>query len=378
MMHRTCLLLLLFLTPAVAQIESEFSGYILDFPVYQRSNLQLPGFEEEVFLNLTRLRLRPTLYFGNNSRIALEWEADAVLQNAANLFTAGPGKTSRQLFEWRWYQVQEEHFTFTHFIDRLYFRQDFRFSNFVVGRQRVAWGTGRIWNPTDLFNPINPASFFKIEKDGADLATAQFYLGSFTDFTLVYNPLDGGREDNAGFRFRTNYQSYDLALVGGYFDERYVIGGDFAGNLFTAGLRGEGIVSANKEDFSSNYTKYILGIDYQFTAKLYALLEYQYNGQGTRNTDEYDLTALINGEIINLARNYLFVNAAYQLNPLLNTILAYNANLDDQSGFVTVQMTYSLISNLDLSVGTQLTWGYEFTEYWYYGNSLFLQGSFYF
>lgn len=378
-MHRTYLFLLLFLNLAYAQFESEFSGYILDLPVYQRSNLQFPGFEEEIFLNLTRLRLRPTLYFGNTSRLALEWEGDVVLQNAANLFTIGPpGKTNRQFFEWRWYPVLEDHITVTHFIDRLYFRHDFRFGNFVIGRQRVAWGTGRIWNPTDLFNPINPASFFKIEKDGADLATAQFYLGSFTDFTLVYNPLDKGRDDNAGFRFRSNYETYDLALVGGYFDERYVIGGDFAGNLFTAGLRGEGIVSANKDNLSSNYVKYILGIDYQFTAKLYTLLEYQYNGLGARNTDEYDLTALINGEIINLARNYLFVNAAYQLNPLLNTTLAYNANLDDQSGFVTLQLLYSLIVNLELSVGTQLTWGEEFTEYWYYGNSLFLQGSFYF
>jgi hypothetical protein len=377
-MYRTYLFLLLFLNPVFAQIETEFSGYLLDLPVYQKSNLQLPGFEEEVFLNLTRLRLRPTLYFGNHSRLALEWEANAVLQNAANLFTIGPGKTNRQLFDWRWYPVQEDYLTITHFIDRLYFRHDFSFGNLVIGRQRVAWGTGRLWNPSDLFNPINPASFFKIEKDGADLATAQFYLGRFTDFTLVYNPLNEGRDDNAGFRFRTNYRTYDLALVGGYFDERCVIGGDFAGNLFTAGLRGEGIVSANTENLSSNYVKYILGIDYQFTAKLYALLEYQYNGQGVRNTAEYDLAALFNGEIINLARNYLFVNAVYQLNPLLNTTLAYNANLDDRSGFVTLQASVSLKSNLDISAGAQLTWGSEFSEYWYYGNSLFFQGSFYF
>jgi hypothetical protein len=360
-MHRIYFLILLFASLAFAQIESEFSGYLLDLPVYQKSNFQLPGFEDEVFLNLTRLRLRPTLYFGNHSRLALEWEVDGVLQSAANLFTIGPDKTNRQLFEWRWYPLQEEHITVTHFIDRLYFRHDFSFGNLVIGRQRVAWGTGRIWNPGDLFNPINPASFFKI-----------------TDLTLVYNPLDEGREDNAGFRFRSNYGTYDLALLGGYFDERYVIGGDFAGNLLTAGLRGEGIISANTENLSSNYVKYILGIDYQFSAKLYSLLEYQYNGQGSRNTAGYDLAALFKGEIINLAKNYIFVNAAYQLNPLLNTIFAYNANLDDRSGFVTLQATFSLKSNLDLGAGAQLTWGGEFSEYWYYGNSLFLQGSFYF
>ena len=45
---------------------------------------------------------------------------------------------------------------------------------------------------------------------------------------------------NGGFRFRTNYSEYDLSLIGGYFDKRIVIGGDFAGNLFEAGVRGEG------------------------------------------------------------------------------------------------------------------------------------------
>lgn len=377
-MHRIYLLIFVLFNPALAQIEADFSGYLLDLPIYQKNRLELPGSKQDVLLNLTRLRLRPTVYFGGNSRIALEWEITTLLQNAPALIASTPDKTNRQTFDWRWYPVQKEHITVSHFIDRLYFRQDFRFGNLTIGRQRVSWGTGRIWNPTDLFNPINPASYFKIEKDGADLAAAQVYLGNFTDLTLVVNPQENLPDNNGAFRFRSNYKTYDFSLLGGYFDKRYVIGGDFAGNFFTAGVRGEGIVSADRNDLKSNYAKLILGMDYQFTGKLYALIEYQHNGQGTGNKAEYDLDALLTGEIINLAQNYIFLSASYQMNPLLNSMFSYNGNLDDHSGFVTLTATYSLKSNLDLGLGAQLTFGSEFSEYWYYGNSLYLQGTFYF
>lgn len=377
-MHRIYLLILLLFNIALARIETDFSGYLLDLPIYQKNRLELPGGKTDILLNLARLRLRPTVYFGSKSRIALEWELAALLQNAPTLITAAPGKTNTQIFDWRWYPVQRDHVTVSHFIDRLYFRQDFKFGNLVIGRQRVSWGTGRIWNPTDLFNPINPASFFKIEKDGADLVLAQVYLGNFTDLTLVANPRENLRDNNGAFRFRTNYKTYDFSLVGGYFDERYVVGGDFAGNLLTAGLRGEGIVSADKNDLKSNYAKFILGMDYQFTSKLYALIEYQHNGQGARNKAEYDLEGLLKGEIINLAQNYIFTSASFQINPLLKSVFSYNDNLDDHSGFVMLTATCSLKSNLDLGLGAQLTFGSEFSEYWYYGTSLYLQGTLYF
>ena len=95
---------------------------------------------------------------------------------------------------------------------------------------------------------------------------------------------------------------------------------DFAGNLFDAGIRGEGTFSMSKDTPDSNFVKFIFGIDNQFTSKLYALIEYQYNGEGTANKYNYDLLGLINGRIINLSRNYLDASVSYQLTPLLTVI----------------------------------------------------------
>ncbi len=363
---------------AIAQQSFEFSGYLVNLPIFQpKNNL---GFiaSDDILLDLTRLRLRPTFNFGENSRISLEYEITSLYQSNALFFAPVSDKTNRQTVDLRWQPVNEKHFRMAHFIDRLYLRQDFDFGNITVGRQRVAWGTGRIWNPTDLFNPINPASFDKIEKDGADLITAKFYLGNFTDLTLVHNPQKNLRENNAGFRFRSNYHTYDLSVVGGYFDERLVIGGDFAGNLLAAGFRGEAILSANRHNLNSNFVKYILGLDYQLTSKIYALVEYQHNGEGKREKAAYDLQGLIAGRIINLSKDYLFTQSIVQIHPLLSGGIGWNGNLNDGSGFTALSLTYSYRDNFEIGLGGQFFYGSQLDEYWYYGNALFLLGTFYF
>ncbi|RMI03565.1 MAG: hypothetical protein D6681_09690 [Calditrichaeota bacterium] len=365
-------------SPVYPQIDWEFSGYVVDFPIYQNAHKILVGEGTNLFVNLSRLRLRPVVYVGNNTRLNLEYEIDALYQSSALQFTPAEGAATRQYFRWRWSPVNETRWKLVHFIDRLYLRQDFAFGNVIIGRQRVAWGTGRIWNPTDLFNPLNPANFQKIEKDGADLVTVQFYLDNFTDVTLVWNPRRSPRAHNAGFRFRDHIGEYDWSLMGGVFDERIVVGGDFAGNLGDAGVRGEGMVSINRKAAGERFVRFVVGADYQFTSRVYALIEYQHNGEGRRDPRKYDVFGLLEGRLINLAQNYLFLQSLVQFSPLLNGALAWNQNIDDGSGFVLLTASYSLTENAFLNAGLQLFYGRELDEYWYYPNSLFLQGEFYF
>jgi hypothetical protein len=382
-MKRTFLILLFFFcsVQSFSQYEFEFSGYAVELPVDQISNKEIAkllNFNRNQFLNLIRLRLRPTYHLWTDARIAAEYEIASLYYNGTGLLNILMNETNRQFFDWTWNLVSENKFIINHFIDRLYFRQGFDYGNFILGRQRIAWGTGRIWNPTDLFNPINPAAFYKTEKDGADAATATVSFGNFTDLELVYNPQKKFKSENYGFRFRTNFFEYDFALVGAYFDKRVIIGGDFAGNFFEAGVRGEGIISADRYDLSSNFIKFILGMDYQFTSKLYGLIEYQYNGEGFANKNQYQLLRLLNGEILNLSRNYIFLQSTYQLHPLITTALSLNSNLNDGSGFAAASVSYNALENLYVNLGAQITYGNQFDEYWYYPSSVYLSGEFYF
>ncbi|MFC2084483.1 hypothetical protein ACFLS9_05455 [Bacteroidota bacterium] len=375
-------IILIINSTSFSQTEFDFTGYIIDLPVYQKNNKELSelfAIEDYAIININRIRLKPTIYLPANTRINIEYEISSIYFSSESSFAFGFGKkTNRQLFDLSWNIVNENNFSLNHFIDRIYFRKGFDFGNITIGRQRISWGTGRIWNPTDLFNPINPANFAKIEKDGADAVSIKASLASFTDVQIVFNPKEKFKHSNYGFRFRSNYSEYDYSIIGGYFDKRYVIGADFAGNLLTAGIRGEGIVSINKNNGGSNFVKYIFGIDYQFNAEIYAVLEYHFNGEGTKNKLEYEFNRLINGEILNLNKDYLYTGMTYQFNPLLYLMISEFSNLNDGSGFISILGNYSVTADFYLSLGFQYSFGSNLSEYWYYPNSIYLQGEYYF
>ncbi len=381
---------------AFAQPELEFSGYVVDLPMYQHLpdyRAAFGGFapllaeKRDMAINLTRLRLRPTLRLWEGASVSLEHEVTLHYSTQRLLLGETPDMTNRQVADLRWHPVEEEHIQLQHFVDRLYFRQNFLWGSVVAGRQRISWGTGRIWNPTDLFNPINPVSFDKIEKDGADAVSFKYYLGSFTDLQLVYNPRRArGQADNApdapdssnyGARFRTNTAEFDVSVMGGWFDRRTVVGGDFAGNLLEAGVRGE-MVYAMKNDDRDAYVRFVLGADYQFTSRLYAVIEYLHNGEGKTDRDAYELGRLFAGEILNTGTDYLYVGGTYLLHPLVVGTYGATFGLGDGSGFVTAGATWSTSDNSSLTAGLLLPFGDEKAEYWYYPSSLYLQGEFYF
>jgi hypothetical protein len=375
-------LLFSFLSGLEAQSRFNFTGYVLDLPVYEHLNKSISdiyGISNNQYLNLARVRLSPSLILWNNARIDAAYEIDGLYYNSSYGLQINPLLSiNRQILNLKWTAVNEKHLSIIHYIDRLSFRQDIKQFSAVIGRQRIAWGTGRIWNPTDMFNPINPASYYKIEKDGADAVSLKYAFASFTDLNVVYNPQEKIRNSNYGFRFRTNHWEYDMSLMGGYFDRRIVGGMDFAGNLFNAGVRGEGIISANKDSLSKHYVKFILGIDNQFTASFYGLLEYYFNGEGKSNTRDYDIAGLNSGTILNLSKNYICASSVYQVFPLLNLTFTDITNLNDLSGFVSIIASFSAKENLTLSAGIQNTYGSAASEYWYYPFSFYMQAQYYF
>lgn len=356
--------------------EFKFSGYVLNFLIHQTIKdefASLFNINKNLYLLLGRVRLRPEFKFGSENNLYLEYEISMLYHSASLFFNPTEIDSRRHLYKLRWRLISKQNIKAYHFIDRFYYRKDFEFGNLIIGRQRISWGTGRIWNPTDLFNPINPADFSKIEKDGADAITMKIYLGDFTDFHFVFNPTNCFKNNNLGFRLRSNLKPFDFSIMSGYFDKRAVIGFDFAGNFLDAGIRGEGIFSTDVKNFSSNFSKFILGFDNQFTNKLYFLIEYQFNGEGKSNKAQYELERLIKGEILNLSKNYIFTSAVYTLNPILSLAFSLNQNLNDGSGFTNFAISYTPFDNAELGFGFIAFFGDELDEYWYYSTSIFLK-----
>ena len=334
--------------------------------------------DPDLYANVARVRLRPSISLWTDAQLSAEYEISSLYHSTALVFGVQTKENRRQVINLHWTPAQQDHLAVTHFIDRLHFRQTTGIWDIVVGRQRIAWGTGRVWNPTDLFNPINPTSFAKVEKDGVDAAMVKIHLGDFTDLSLVVNPQRGWTKNNAGFRFRTNYSEFDFSLMGGGFDDRAVVGADFAGNLFSAGVRGEGIVSAITGELDSSYVKVILGIDYQFSPDIYAMVEYHFNGEGSLQKAHYDLRRLASGEIVNVGTNYVTAQTSLLIHPLVSVNLSFTRNLDDRSHFFALAASYSASNELTMACGGQLFVGDDFSEYWWYPNSLYFKAEFFF
>ncbi len=373
-------MLLVFPEPVAAQPRAGFSGYVVQFPVYQRFDEDLARlfrYRPDQAFDLTRLRIRPWVEFGPETYLQAEYEVSALYVLNDIGFVGPTASTPRQIVDLRWDPATGSRWFVQHFVDRLFFRTLAGPVDLRVGRQRIAWGSGRVWNPTDLFNPLNPTTFSKIEKDGVDAAVAKVGFGEFTDATIVWNPQKD-RPSNYGMRVRTNAYGFDGAIVAGYFDERKVLGVDVTGSVLDAGVRFEMSAALGKTSREPNVVRWVFGMDNQFTSALYGMFEVQYNGAGATDPRRYDLLRLLSGEIINVGKQYGTLQASYLISPLLTASASWMQSWTDGSGFYGGTVQYSITDETAASLGVQYFHGAFLTEFRYFPTSVFVRVDTYF
>lgn len=229
-----------------------------------------------------------------------------------------------------------------------------------LGRQRIAWGSGRLWNPTDLLNPYNPTQLEFQERVGVDAALFDYSFGALSHLSAVYAPQRDA-SDSRAVRFSMNAWLTDLAAVVGQFRGWDVVGAEFAGRLADAGIHGE--AAYTRTDESHTFTRAVLGFDYAFPNTLPIGAELYWNGQGAAHRHEYDFASLIAGRIQNVARRYVGGLVRYEITPLLRSENVFIWNADDSSRFIAPGLVYSLEANLDLGIGMQLYGGSDTSEY---------------
>jgi hypothetical protein len=230
-----------------------------------------------------------------------------------------------------------------------------------LGRQRIAWGTGRFWSPVDVLNPPNPIALEREERLGVDAALLEHKLGPLSKISAVYAPRQESDASTTAVNWHSNARGIDYSWIAGRFASERIVGGDLATQLGDAGIRAE--LTHNNPDQGASYVRSVFGLDYAFANTLTLSGELYYNGAGATNEAAYDFAALFSGRIQNLARRYLGVYASYEITPLVKSVNYFVFNLDDQSRFVSPAITISLRANLDLMVGAQLFSGHAGSEY---------------
>jgi len=344
---------------AMAQTTFEFRGYAKNLGLRSSSILT----NEAYVLDVSRLRTRGLLTVGERLHAEAWLDTELLLGSFLKTpeFVLDQSLARSTFLDLDWTIADGSEYVLRQHLFRVFATLYVGQAQVTVGRQRIAWGTGFAWNPTDLLNPFNPGAIELNEKSGVDAVYLRIPLGTFSSVEAVVAPGRQQRTGSAALRAGTNWREYDVSVMGGLFREDWVLGGDFAGYVGNAGLRGEAAYTWRKE--GRNYLRAVLNADYNIAGGYYVLVEAYFNGQGTRAKEEYDLEALLSGETFNLAREYLAASVSKSITPLFNAALYSLVNLDDRSSLVGPSLFYSLGENLELSAGTYVFVGASDTEF---------------
>ncbi len=165
-----------------------------------------------------------------------------------------------------------------------------------VGKQRIAWGSGFAWNPTNRLEPPKNALNTTLEQEGAlaarlDWAPAAWVsvvlVGATTDATprdLPVAATDTERRDSAAVRARFLVKDTDVALVvtAGK-NQRTLAGLDLGRDLGWAAVHAEAALYEGAEMFpprdDTTFLRLVAGALRTSGENAFAL-EYFYNGEG--------------------------------------------------------------------------------------------------
>lgn len=240
-----------------------------------------------------------------------------------------------------------------------------------LGRQRIAWGTGRFWSPLDMLNPVNPLALEREERIGVDAALLEAKLGPLSRASLVVAPAPDRGSPSRAAQWHGNAGGVDMSLLAGRLLGLDIAGMDLAGQIGDAGIRGE--AARLRPRGSPAFNRLMIGADYAFANALTLSAELYYNGSGSRDRAGYDRAGLRSGRVANLATRYTGLYAACEITPLLKWVSYAVRNVDDRSHAIDSRLVWSVGPATDLTIGVQQFNGAEGSEFRALPNALQFQ-----
>lgn len=240
------------------------------------------------------------------------------------------------------------------------------------GRQRVAWGTGKIWNPVDVLNPYQPTTLEREERLGVDALSVRRGLGQTGSAEAVWALGRGWMDTDLLGRFKAGLAGAELGLLGGHVagsTASWLMGGELAWDVRGGTLHGE--LSYTDLETRTPFWRGVLGYEYGFTADppwaplkdLWFNVEWFHNGRGADDPARYATSLLRQGREVALGRDYGGLAVKKDLHPLLYMELSYLRNLRDASHFLSPSVNWNPVGDLHVFSGYQRFGGRPVTEF---------------
>jgi hypothetical protein len=264
--------------------------------------------------------------------------------------------------------------------DRAYIDLTFQTVQVKIGRQRVNWGIGLVWNPNDIFNAFSYIDFDYEERPGSDAVSITWYRSATSSLDVVgkisRNPLDSTYQSaTLAARYFFNLKDYDFQFIAGKYNDDIVSGFGWSGAVKNVSFRGEISVFtpvANRHINRETAVAATVEADYTFGNQLYLHGAALFNSLGKlKGAEGMNLLAMqseLSAKKLSYGKVELFGQASYPVSPVFNMGLAAMLNPADLSAYLSPNCTFSLSNNLDLMLNAQLLLGKSNTEYAANGN----------
>ncbi len=237
-----------------------------------------------------------------------------------------------------------------------------------VGRQRVAWGTNLVWNPIDLFNPLSVLDFDYEERPAVDAVRMQYYTGEVSKVEVVVKPGTAASKAISAFQWTTNAHNYDFHFLGGRRGHEWFAGTGWAGDISGGGFRGEVLAAQIPDELKQQSSRGILvstalSGDYTLPNSFYIHTEVLYNSEGVVAEASLARLRSVMLGLLSPARWSLYQEFGYDVSPLVRAGAFGIYNPSDHSWVLVPSVTWSVVTNLDLTFLVLTFHGSSLTEY---------------
>jgi hypothetical protein len=360
--------------------ELKVSGYFKNFSIM--FHLPQPatsaGAPDQPLLGLSQARLRLNVSYAPSAAVTFlaAYDISPRIQDPfffqASPFVAAPAVGAYRVADFRTPLIPgpddpSGSFGLYHNLDRLSVTVKMKFGDLIVGRQPVAWGSGRVTNPTDIIAPFSFHELDKEERFGVDAVRMKIPLGTLSELDLGYVFGQDFRFSRSAFFLKTriNVLKTDVSVLLLAFQEDVMVGVDVARSLGGSGVWLEAAAvfpdalrGGAGQARAANYARLTAGIDRSLSGRLYGFLEYHYSSAGASRPAGYiglfSQPASARGAVYLMGRHYLSAGLTYQLTPLIPCTGLIIGNVADGSLALSLQTEYNVAENIYLGAGAYL------------------------
>lgn len=354
----------------------EISGYYKNLAVFSKTT----STQENFFIDTQRLRLEGNVKLTESLLLCLIYDNEVLINDFSRTsdFELVRQKEQKRLSSLDADKTLSDrrHAYWKHSLYRAYLKYTGPSLHFIAGKQAIDWSRMRLYHPLDLFNPISPLDLEKDEKIGVDALNIEMYPAKLSSLNFIYVPFKNREKSGLGIRASHKINDYDISLIAAEYKKAIVGGFSFDGYIKEAGLRGE--LTTTKKDNKKEFLRAAIGLDHNFSPKIYAAAEYFYNGGAEKDVSQFLNSYEFSSQALSIRKHILGIGSEYEISGITKLSAYTFYDFAGKSVFLNPELRYNVFTNLDMNLGVQSFWGNEESEFGSYKNTYYYQLKYFF